>query len=407
MIYPRYKIYNTKVFKSLFTKQINNQLLENNFTKLTNLKNIITLNFARTGIFYAIKKIISQEKKEILLSPFTIFDIVNVIICAGGKPRFIDTEPFSPHISKKKIEDSLNSNTAGILLTHYHNVNPETEEIINLCNSKNIRLIEDCAISIGGKYHKSLAHVGSKSDYAIFSFGVFKTISSISGGILYVRDLTKFMEIKKEAHNYNKITKIYLLKRIFDKLKFQLFLKPMFFNLFIFQIIKFSEIFNIKNLSKFLKNDPNPVKKNIIPKNYLSKISDFQKNDIIDQFSKVDKLIRLRRENAILINSKLKKNKNLILPSIDDLCDTFQTFPILIKSLNRENLYKFLLKENFDIAKYYYRNCSAIEIFKDYGGFCKNSDFYANNILCLPCYPGIKREYLINLCNKINSFFKI
>ena len=103
------------------------------------------------------------------------------------------------HIYLKKIEDSLNSDTAGILLTHYHNVNPETEEIINLCNSKNIKLIEDCAISIGGKYHKSLAHVGSKSDYAIFSFGVFKTISSISGGILYVRDLTKFMEIKKSS----------------------------------------------------------------------------------------------------------------------------------------------------------------------------------------------------------------
>ena len=51
MIYPRYKIYNTKVFKSLFTKQINNQLLENNFTKLTNLNNIITLNFARTEFF--------------------------------------------------------------------------------------------------------------------------------------------------------------------------------------------------------------------------------------------------------------------------------------------------------------------------------------------------------------------
>ena len=81
------------------------------------------------------------------------------------------------------------------------------------------------------------------------------------------------MEIKKEALNYNKITKIYLLKRIFDKLKFQLFLKPMFFNLFIFQIIKFSEIFNIKNLSKFLKNDPNPVKKILYQKNYLSKIS--------------------------------------------------------------------------------------------------------------------------------------
>ena len=407
MIYPRYKIYNNKIFKGFFGKKIENQLLENNFTKLTNIKNITTLNFARTGIFYAIKKIVSPDKKEILLSPFTIFDIVNVIICAGGKPRFIDTEPFSPHISKKKIEDSLNSDTAGILLTHYHNVNPETEEIINLCKSKNIKLIEDCAISIGGKYHKSLAHVGSKSDYAIFSFGVFKTISSISGGILYVKDFTKFTEIKQEAHNQKKIIKIYLLKRIFGKLKFQLFLNPILFNLFFFQIIKFSEIFNIKKLSKFLKNDPHPIKKNKIPKNYLDKISDFQINDIFDQFSNVDNLIKIRRENAMLIYSNLRKNKNLILPNIDDLCDTFQTFPILIKNFNKENLYKFLLKENFDITKYYYRNCSAIDIFKDYGDFCKNSDFYANNILCLPCYPGIKKEYLNNLCNKINSFFKI
>ena len=100
MIYPRYKIYNNKIFKGFFGKKIENQLLENNFTKLTNIKNITTLNFARTGIFYAIKKIVCPDKKEILLSPFTIFDIVNVIICAGGKPRFIDTEPFSPHISK-------------------------------------------------------------------------------------------------------------------------------------------------------------------------------------------------------------------------------------------------------------------------------------------------------------------
>ena len=62
MIYPRYKIYNTKVFKSLFTKQINNQLLENNFTKLTNLNNIITLNFARTE-FYAMALFHQRRKK--------------------------------------------------------------------------------------------------------------------------------------------------------------------------------------------------------------------------------------------------------------------------------------------------------------------------------------------------------
>ena len=101
MIYPRYKIYNQQIFKSFFKKKISIDELENKFIKYTNLKNIIFLNFARVGLFYAIKKILSDNRKEILLSPFTIFDVVNMIICAGGVPKFIDTNLNSPHISKK------------------------------------------------------------------------------------------------------------------------------------------------------------------------------------------------------------------------------------------------------------------------------------------------------------------
>ena len=102
MIYPRYKIYNQQIFKS-FLKKISIDELENKFIKYTNLKNIIFLNFARVGLFYAIKKFCQIIEKNTALT-FTIFDVVNMIICAGGVPKFIDTNLNSPHISKNISE---------------------------------------------------------------------------------------------------------------------------------------------------------------------------------------------------------------------------------------------------------------------------------------------------------------
>ena len=405
MIYPRYNIYNKKILKNFFTKKIPIIKFENKFKEITNLKNVIALNFARTGLFYAIKKIISKNKNVILLSPFTIFDIVNVVISAGAKPKFIDLNINNPHISKKQIFENIDIKTAGVLITHYHTVNPETEEIIELCNKNKIKIIEDCAISFGGKYNKSLQHVGSKSDYAIFSFGIFKTISTISGGILHVKNFDEFKEIKKNVSQQKKTTVFNLILKTINKLKFQIFLNKIFFNLFFFHVIKYSEILNFKNVSKFLKNDPNPIKINIIPNNYLDKISNYQLAEIFTQLDNYTYLINNRITNAKIIEENLKSNENLILPNINDKCDTVQCYPILIKNSKKENLYKYLLKCNFDVSKYYYRNCSSLSQFNEFGSNCINSEFYSGNVLVIPCYPEIKKEYLINLCNKINIYF--
>lgn len=404
MIYPRYKIYNKKVFKNFFDKKISEENLERKFSAYTTLKNIIPLNFARTGLFYIIKKIIKKDKNEILISPFTIFDIINVIISAGGNPKFVDTEPDEPYISKKKINEHLTANTAGILITHYHNTNPEIENIAEYCKLKNIKLIEDCAISLGGKYYRSLDHVGKKADYAIFSFGIFKTISSISGGILYIKNLKEFEEIKKNIQHQKKISCFDFFMKVKNKLKYQIILDNFFFKNLIFPIIKFSEIFNIKYLSKFLKNDPKPRKNNKIPNHYLNKISEYQVSQIFTQINDLELRIKSRVANAKFIHNLLINNDCLILPRINDKCDTFHTFPVIVKNSQKKNLYNYLLRNNFDVSKYYYRNCSSLKEFREFGDLCVNCEFYANNVICIPCYPGIQKEYLKNLCNLINQF---
>ena len=406
MTYPRYKIYNKKIIESFFSKKISTEKLIEKFSNHTGLENIIPLNFARTGLFYAIRNIISKDKTEILMSPFTIFDIVNIVICAGGKPIFLDLNENNPHISKKNVEKNFTLKTAGVLITHYHNVNPEVEDIINFCNINDIKIIEDCAISLGGKYNKSLLHVGSKSDYSIFSFGVFKTISTISGGILFVKKKNEYEKILSNVNQQRKIIFFHLFLKIINKLKFQIFLNKYFFSYIFFWLIKYSEIYNFKNLSKFLKNDPYPKEKNTIPIEYLSKISKFQINEIFFQLDSFKDLIKSRLENVKILEKNLKQNKHIILPKINQDCDTFQTYPILVKKSQKKFLYRFLLDQNFDVSQYYYRNCSNLKIFNKFRKNCKNSELYSDNVITLPCYPGIKKKYLIKLTEKINFFFE-
>ena len=100
-------------------------------------------------------------------------------------------------------------------------------------------------------------HVGSESDYSIFSFGVFKTISTIFGGILFVKK-EEHKEILNEVNDQIEIKFFHLFLKIFNKLKFQIFLNKYLFNIIFFRLIKYSEIYGFKNLSKYLKNDPYP-----------------------------------------------------------------------------------------------------------------------------------------------------
>ena len=119
---PRQKIYSFSIFEPLrifFGKKISEQDLKLLFSKKFNFKNILTVSQGRIGIYLAVKSIINESKTEIIMSPFTVFDVVNMVICAGGKPVYADIDFPSMSISPEEINKKINSKTAGIIITHY------------------------------------------------------------------------------------------------------------------------------------------------------------------------------------------------------------------------------------------------------------------------------------------------
>ena len=76
-------------------------------------------------------------KKEIILSPFTVFEVVNMVKIAGGIPVFADLTFPSAELNLKNIKKKISKNTAGVLFTQYHSYNLE----IKCGNSRSFAVI--------------------------------------------------------------------------------------------------------------------------------------------------------------------------------------------------------------------------------------------------------------------------
>ena len=53
------------------------------------LKMLLCISKLEWAFILLSKAVIKGKKNEIILSPYTIFDVVNMVLCAGGKPIFV------------------------------------------------------------------------------------------------------------------------------------------------------------------------------------------------------------------------------------------------------------------------------------------------------------------------------
>ena len=128
-----YKIYFLDFIKDIFLfnfrygKKVKE--LEQKILDLTNAKYGIALNRGRLGAYLAVKSIISKKKYKVILSPFTIFDIVNMVICAGATPVFADINRETLTIDYANIKKVYDDNVVAILVTHMHTINKDMDKI--------------------------------------------------------------------------------------------------------------------------------------------------------------------------------------------------------------------------------------------------------------------------------------
>ncbi|TAE10455.1 MAG: DegT/DnrJ/EryC1/StrS family aminotransferase [Bacteroidetes bacterium] len=122
---------------------------------------------------------------EVIVPPFTYIATVEGALLAGALPIFAEIDE-TLCLSADTIRKALTPNTKAVVLVHMCGSMANLDEIVALCEEKNLVLIEDTAQALGGSYKgKALGSIGKMG---CFSFDFFKIITCGEGGAVITND---------------------------------------------------------------------------------------------------------------------------------------------------------------------------------------------------------------------------
>lgn len=167
---------------------------EKEFQKFTKLNNCLTTSSCTSALFMSYMLAGLKKGDEFIVPAQTHVSTVHAGVALGAKPVFIDSDDKTGNIDLNKIEKSINVKTKIITLVHYLGKPVDIKKILYLKKKYKIKIIEDCALSLGANYYGK--HVGYYSDYACFSFYPAKHITTGDGGMIFCKKKSDYKKAK-------------------------------------------------------------------------------------------------------------------------------------------------------------------------------------------------------------------
>jgi len=119
---------------------------------------------------------------EVLLAAYNFFPVVQILIQRGLVPVFVDIEPQTLTLDADHLPARVSGRSRMVLVTHMFGHPANLTRISAFCRDRSLLLFEDCAHA-PGTLHGGV-QVGSSGEGALFSFGVYKILNALGGGML-------------------------------------------------------------------------------------------------------------------------------------------------------------------------------------------------------------------------------
>lgn len=127
-----------------------------------------------------------QPGDEVIIPSFTFVSTVNAFVLRGAKPVFVDIRPDTLNLDETQLERLITPKTRTVVPVHYAGVGCEMDEIGTICKRYNLKIVEDNAHGLFGKYKDRW--LGTFGVLATQSFHETKNFSCGEGGALVIND---------------------------------------------------------------------------------------------------------------------------------------------------------------------------------------------------------------------------
>ncbi|MGL4610709.1 MAG: DegT/DnrJ/EryC1/StrS family aminotransferase [Trueperaceae bacterium] len=127
------------------------QELEQDLAGYLGVKHAITLNSGTDALVIALRTLAIGQGDEVITSPFSFFATAEAIALVGATPVFVDIgDDFN--LNANLLESAITERTKAIMPVHLFGKPAQMTKIMTIAKKHNLKVIEDCAQSIGAAY---------------------------------------------------------------------------------------------------------------------------------------------------------------------------------------------------------------------------------------------------------------
>jgi dTDP-4-amino-4,6-dideoxygalactose transaminase len=160
------------------------QKLEKRLAEYLGVKNIVLVSNGTVALEIAYRTL--GLKGFVITTPFSFVATTSSLVTNQLLPIFADIDKNSFNLDPRNIEKLITPNTSAILPVHVFGNACEVEEIEEIANKHDLKVIYDAAHAFDVKYkEKSVLNYG---DISTLSFHSTKLFHSIEGGALIIND---------------------------------------------------------------------------------------------------------------------------------------------------------------------------------------------------------------------------
>jgi len=172
---------------------------ENKFKQFIGSKEAVSVNSATAALHLALKAIGLKEGDEVIVPTNTFVATAEVVTYFNAKPVLCDIEYKTHNIDVNKIEKLITSKTKAIIPVHFAGQPCDMDEIYQIANTYNLKIIEDAAHALPSIYKSERIGNLKNTDITCFSFYATKTLATGEGGMATTNneDYAKIMRINR------------------------------------------------------------------------------------------------------------------------------------------------------------------------------------------------------------------
>ena len=338
----------------------NTELFENNFKKFTKSKYALTVSSCTAALHLSCLGLGLKKGDEVIVPAMTHTATSHAVEYTGARAVFADVDLITGNIEPEEIQKKINKNTKAIIIVHMAGFACKIDKIEKICQHYKLKLIEDCAHSIGTKYKKR--HVGNFGISGCFSFYPTKQITTGEGGMLITNDNKFFRKIKQlKAFGIDKDINQRVKQGTYD-------VKSLGFN---YRLTDFQSALGLRQLNNYKLN---LQKRHLLAKKYIE---------------------------------GLGKIKEIVCMPYSQECSFF-VFQIFCHK-KRDELLKEFKKQKIGVSIHYATPLPSMSYYKKKYSY-KMSDYtiaknYADKNISLPIYPSLKLKELNKIVKVVKKFY--